>query len=228
MSISRDSQHKRTKSGGRPVNLRKKRKFELGRQPAMTKLGGRRIHLVRCRYAIMKHRALRLETGNFAWATEATACKTRLINVVYNASNNELVRTNTLVKGSIVVVDAAPLRQWYLQRYGVDLSVKKGAAPAAAAPKKDEKPATPAAAGAAAAAPAAEEKKPSTAVLQKRARRLRGHQLESALAEQFASGKVLAKITSRPGQVGRVDGYVLEGEELEFYSRRIEKKKSKK
>jgi ribosomal protein S8E len=32
---------------------------------------------------------------------------------VYNASNNELVRTNTLVKGAIIQIDAAPFRQWY-------------------------------------------------------------------------------------------------------------------
>ena len=32
---------------------------------------------------------------------------------VYNASNNELVRTNTLVKGAIIQVDATPFRAWY-------------------------------------------------------------------------------------------------------------------
>jgi ribosomal protein S8E len=32
---------------------------------------------------------------------------------VYNASNNELVRTNTLVKGAIIQVDATPFRVWY-------------------------------------------------------------------------------------------------------------------
>lgn len=32
---------------------------------------------------------------------------------VYNASNNELVRTNTLVQGAIIQVDATPFRQWY-------------------------------------------------------------------------------------------------------------------
>lgn len=30
--------------------------------------------------------------------------KTRILDVVYNASNNELVRTKTLVKNAIVVV----------------------------------------------------------------------------------------------------------------------------
>ena len=33
--------------------------------------------------------------------------------VVYNASNNELVRTKTLVKNAIVQIDATPFRQWY-------------------------------------------------------------------------------------------------------------------
>jgi len=53
--------------------------------------------------------------------------------VVYNASNNELVRTQTLVKSAIVQVDAAPFKQWYLTHYGVDIGRKKKA-PAA---KKD-------------------------------------------------------------------------------------------
>lgn len=42
--------------------------------------------------------------------------------------------------------------------------------------------------------------------------------------ELFNKGRVLAKITSRPGQSGRADGYLLEGKELEFYSKKIEKK----
>jgi ribosomal protein S8E len=45
--------------------------------------------------------------------------------VVYNSSNNELVRTQTLVKSAIVQVDAAPFKQWYLQHYGVEIGRKK-------------------------------------------------------------------------------------------------------
>ena len=40
-------------------------------------------------------------------------------------------------------------------------------------------------------------------------------------------GKLLACISSRPGQCGRVDGYILEGKELEFYLKKTEKKKNK-
>ena len=42
---------------------------------------------------------------------------------VYNASNNELVRTNTLVKSAIIQVDATPFRQWY-EAHVSDLSYR--------------------------------------------------------------------------------------------------------
>jgi len=41
----------------------------------------------------IKRRALRCDTGNYSWGTEAISRKTRITEVVYNASNNELVRT---------------------------------------------------------------------------------------------------------------------------------------
>lgn len=53
--------------------------------------------------------------------------KTRIIDVVYNASNNELVRTKTLVKNCIVLVDSLPYRQWYEAHYTLPLGRKKGA-----------------------------------------------------------------------------------------------------
>ena len=42
----------------------------------------------------------------------AISRKCRILDVVYNASNNELVRTKTLVKNCIVQVDCVPFRQW--------------------------------------------------------------------------------------------------------------------
>ena len=106
MGIARDSRHKHRKTGGHVNTHQKKRKFEMGRQMAMTKIGPKRTREVRCRGGNMKHRALRLDTGNFSWGSEVCTRKTRVLDVVYNASNNELVRTKTLVKGAIVQVDA--------------------------------------------------------------------------------------------------------------------------
>lgn len=54
--------------------------------------------------------------------------------------------------------------------------------------------------------------------------------LDPNLQAQFESGlgRLFACIASQPGQVGRADGYILEGEELEFYIKKMEKKKKKK
>merc|ERR1712098_960563 len=125
MGISRDSRHKRRATGGRMPCHQKKRKYELGRQAAMTKIGAKRTHIVRCRGGNLKYRAMRLETGNFSWGTEVVAKKCRIIDVVYNASNNELVRTNTLVKGCVVQIDGTPFRQFYEKKYGAVLGDKK-------------------------------------------------------------------------------------------------------
>lgn len=39
--------------------------------------------------------------------------------------------------------------------------------------------------------------------------------IDPLLETQFAAGRLYAAISSRPGQSGRADGYVLEGKELE-------------
>ena len=67
---------------------------------------------------------MRLNAGNFNWASEGIARKTKVIDVVYNASNNELVRPKTLVKNGIVLVDANPFKQWYLKHYNMELGKK--------------------------------------------------------------------------------------------------------
>ncbi|BDA46065.1 40S ribosomal protein S8 [Coccomyxa sp. Obi] len=214
MGISRDSLHKRRLTGGKQKKWRKKRKFELGRQPANTKLSSNvTVRRVRVRGGNFKFRALRLDAGNFSWGSEAVTRKTRVLDVVYNASNNELVRTQTLVKSAIVQVDATPFKQYYAQHYGVEAGLKKKTGAAAAA--EEEKKA------------AEEAKKHSNHVERKLKQRNQNRKLDEALDAQFAGGRLLAAISSRPGQCGRVDGYILEGKELEFYQRKLQKKKGK-
>lgn len=70
MGISRDSRHKRRATGGKKANLKKKRLYESGRPPAMTKIGPARVHTVRVRGGNQKFRAMKLDTGNFSWGSE--------------------------------------------------------------------------------------------------------------------------------------------------------------
>lgn len=101
-------------------------RYELGRQAAMTKLSSNKtVRRIRVRGGNSKFRALRLDTGNFSWGSESMTHKARILDVVYNSSNNELVRTQTLVKNAIIQVDAAPFRTWYSQHYGVEIGKKK-------------------------------------------------------------------------------------------------------
>ena len=119
-----------------PVH-QKKRQFEMGRQAANTKLGAKRVRPVRARGGNYKFRALKIDAGNFSWGSESISRKTRVLDVVYNATNNELVRTKTIVKNCIVSIDANPFRQWYMKHYDIDLNAKKAAEEAEKADKKD-------------------------------------------------------------------------------------------
>jgi len=206
MGISRDSRHKRRLTGGRRNVHQKKRKGELGRPAAGTRMGTKRVSTVRVRGGATKYRALRLDTGNFSWGTETCTRKTRILDVVYNASNNELVRTKTLVKNAIIQIDATPYRQWYEQHYGAQIGKKK---------KEAGKEASDDAANA----------KKSKKVVKKIAHRNDNHTLDANLKDQFIQGRLFAAISSRPGQSGRADGYILEGKELEFYLKKMQKKK---
>ena len=74
---------------------------------------------------------------------------------------------------------------------------------------------------------AAEEKKSAHAARKLKTRAAGRRALDPALDDQFATGRLYASITSRPGQCGRCDGAVLEGKELEFYIKKMARKKSK-
>jgi small subunit ribosomal protein S8e len=203
MGISRSSKHKRRLTGGRMPIHQKKRKFEMGRQASSTKLGERKVVSVRGRGGNVKRRALRLNEGNFTWISEKVTRKCKILDVVYNATNNELVRTQTLVKGAIVAVDPLPFKYYWSIHYEEK--------------KVNKLPEI----------PVPERKK---ALEDKREKNKKKHPFSEQIEklhhffDMMNKGKLLACITSRPGQSGRCDGYLLEGKELDFYSKKIEKK----
>ena len=201
MGITRSNLYKRRATGSKRRVHRMKKKYEIGRQSALTKLGGHRVRSLRVRGGNYKKRALRLELGNFAWGSEGMAKKARIVDVVYNAANVEYVRTKTIVKGAIVQIDCGPFRRWYEKQYNegiaritTDVVAEEGMT--------------------------SSQKKKFT-------ERRKNHEVCTDLQKQFFSGTVLARIASRPGQVGRADGYVLEGPELAFYQHKLDLKQKK-
>ena len=101
------------------------------------------------------------------------------------------------------MIDATPFRQWYLKHYDVELNKKKI--------EESEK--------------LKAETKRSRHVSAKLKKRGVNKVIDQKVAEQFNSGRLLACVSSRPGQSGRCDGYVLEGRELEFYQKKLIKTK---
>ena len=122
---------------------------------------------------------------------------------MYNASNNELVRTNTIVKGCIVSIDATPFKAWFEKHYACKIGAKGGVI-------LDD---------------LTKVEGKSKSVIAKMEKRQKSIVEQEDVIDQLASGKILACISSRPGQSGRADGYILEDEELAFYHKKINQKK---
>ncbi|XP_047653505.1 LOW QUALITY PROTEIN: 40S ribosomal protein S8-like [Phacochoerus africanus] len=207
--ISGDNWHKLCKTGDKRKSYQEKWKNELGRPTANTKVDPRCVDTVHGQGGNKKYRALRLDVGNFSCGSECCTRKTRIIDVVYNASNNELLHTKTLVKNCIALIDSTTYRQWYESHYALPLGHKKETK---LTPEEEE----------------ILNKKWSKETQKKYDERKKTAKISSLLEEQFLpQGKLLADVPSRPGQCGRGDGYVLEGKELEFYLREIEAQKGK-
>ncbi|AFN82554.1 40S ribosomal protein S8 [Encephalitozoon romaleae SJ-2008] len=111
MGINHRGDHKRRKTGAKAVISRKKRNNRAGSQPSATKIGERRVMPVRVRGGNRKHKALRLDVGHFRFITTGKIRPAKLLQVVYHPSSNDLVRTNTLTKSSVVKISAEGFKE---------------------------------------------------------------------------------------------------------------------
>ena len=91
----------RSSSGARNVANRGKRKSELGRDPAETRLDEKRLRKIRTRGGNEKHR---LAFGNQINVIDADgkAHTVEILNVIENSANPNYVRRNIITKGAIV------------------------------------------------------------------------------------------------------------------------------
>ena len=128
--------------------------------------------------------------------------KCRIIDVIYNASNNELVRTKTLVKGAVVAIDAGPFKNYYSSHYGIELGKKNAKKEVLIMHPdfcymdhnhrmlrllQDMQ---------------ADLSGKSNHVQRKLQGRDKARQNNPAFFDQFVSGRLLAQLSSRPGQSG--------------------------
>lgn len=92
---------RRKYTGAKIKANRSKRKFELGREPADTRLDDVKIKLVSTMGGNSKIRLLQCDVANVTDASGKTQ-KTTIETVVGNEANEHYVRRNILTKGSVI------------------------------------------------------------------------------------------------------------------------------
>ncbi len=93
---------KRSPRGSRYKAYRKKKKYELGRLPALTTVDKRRIKKIRTRGGNQKLRLLSEEHVNLFDPKTSKFQKVKIKGVIENPANRHFVRRNILTKGSII------------------------------------------------------------------------------------------------------------------------------
>lgn len=125
MGLTRSGKHKRTKTGAKRTAQRIKRLHRMARQPSNTRIGETRVRRLRVRGGNTKLRALRLSHGNFSIKTHNIIKKTEILQVVYHGTSHELVRTNTITKGSVLKIDPTPFKKEIEEVLQVDPSLRE-------------------------------------------------------------------------------------------------------
>ena len=89
-------------SGGKLRTLRSKRRFEIGREPTLTRVGETQRKVVRSFGGSSKVILLKEQFANVYNPKDKTSKKTKIITVRQNPANPHYVQRNIMGRGSIV------------------------------------------------------------------------------------------------------------------------------
>lgn len=109
MAISQ-RKSKQSPSGAKYKSNRKKKQYELGRSPTLTKLAAMKRKTVRVLGGNSKSRLLTADQVNVMDPKTKKSVKTKILNVVGNPANRFFVRRNILTKGTVVDTEKGKAR----------------------------------------------------------------------------------------------------------------------
>lgn len=104
----RQGRSKRKVSGGRYIDNRKKRTFDLGREPTFTKVGKRKTKRVKMRAGSRKTILLSCDEANVFDGSRTQ--KVKIKTILESPANRHFVRRNILTKGAIIQTDLGKAR----------------------------------------------------------------------------------------------------------------------
>ncbi len=103
-------EHGRKPTGGLIHEHRKKRKYEIGQLPTLPKLGKEIRVNVRTKGGGRKVRMRGIEFANVLDASRTFVKKVKILDVVKNPANPQLVRSKTITKGTIIKTELGNAR----------------------------------------------------------------------------------------------------------------------
>jgi len=105
MAVSQ-KRSKRKPTGGRyKAGFRKKKQFELGRLPSLTKLGETRLSPVRGMGGNVKQRLYQQNVVNLFDPKTKKSQKGKIITIKENPANRHYIRRNIMTKGTTIETD---------------------------------------------------------------------------------------------------------------------------
>jgi len=100
---------RRKVTGGRYIDFRKKRSYELGRVPTFTKLSEKASRILRGRGGHQKIVLLQADTANVI-GKDGKTFQAKIKTVAENPANRHFVRRNILTKGTIIDTEKGKAR----------------------------------------------------------------------------------------------------------------------
>jgi small subunit ribosomal protein S8e len=101
---------KRKPSGGRLVRNRKKRRYEIGREPLMTNLGEESLRQYRTMGGNTKVKMLRAAYANVVNPKDKTIKRVRIVTVKVNPANPNYVQRNIMNRGATIQTEMGMAR----------------------------------------------------------------------------------------------------------------------
>ncbi len=99
---------KRKPTGGRLTLSRKKRRFEIGKEPVFTFVGSEKRQVSRVRGANVKVRLLKARYANVVDTATNKTQKVKIIKVNESLSNPNYVQRNIITKGAVIQTELGP------------------------------------------------------------------------------------------------------------------------
>ncbi len=109
MAISQ-TRPKKKETGSRYINFRKKKQYELGRDPTHTRLGEKKVKGLRIMGGHKKEISLTNDTVNVVDPKTKKHKIVKIKNVLENNANRHFVRRNILTKGTVVETELGKAR----------------------------------------------------------------------------------------------------------------------